>query len=95
MKTKLPERPLPEAHKHLMKIDWFRRFTFLERLQIFFGYNLVVLCRVKLPHAPGRFAPYVIAQTVPHHVAADSLEIKIRNELDTELRAWQQQPLGL
>lgn len=69
------ERPMPPEYRQQLDIDWHRNFTWLERLQIFFGY--AITCRLTLytEHKPGKWHPIpevtVTKQTNPERAAID------------------------
>lgn len=48
-------RYLPPVWKKLVQCEWFRRFTWKERLQIFFGYRVRLTMKMATEHSPGRY----------------------------------------
>ena len=72
------ERPLPEKFRHVISVDWFRTFSWKERLLIALGYNLAVYIRVPTRHNPASLQP-VIGAEVSHHLNAESA---VKEQLD-------------
>jgi hypothetical protein len=56
-------RLLPPKFKHVIEIAFRRRLRWKERLQILFGYNLLVEVKVLTEHSTGKFEPITQVQT--------------------------------
>lgn len=57
---KITERPVPTVWRSEFAFEWFREFTFWERVKILFGSNLVVMIGIATQHSPGKYQPLVI-----------------------------------
>lgn len=56
MKTKKPVgKPLPPKFKHKVECDYFRKFTWKERIQILMGKNARLLLVVVSEHSTGKY----------------------------------------
>lgn len=78
-------RVLPVKYKGgIIKIEWFRKFTWRERFALFFGANFVVMVGVACEHSAGRFQPMVAGQcskdTSPDAHMRDAIENMIAPE---------------
>lgn len=49
-----------EKMPYLYKMEWFRKFTFKDRLKIFFGKNLLVLIGIAMRNNVGNSQPVII-----------------------------------
>jgi hypothetical protein len=69
-KSKSHGIPVKPAFRHVIEIDWFRQFTWKERMQILLGYQLQVMIRIPTLHKPGVFDRFiksvVTEETTPH-----------------------------
>jgi hypothetical protein len=73
------QREMPVIYKGgLIKIEWFRKFTFRERLALLFGANFVVMAGVACEHRVGRFQPIMVGQcskhTTPDNLMREAVE---------------------
>jgi hypothetical protein len=68
----------------MLSADWFRKFTLRERLQILFGFNLIVLIRIPTQHHPGQFKPVVAGHTTKLLKPDDAMLEKMKAVLDGE-----------
>ena len=59
----MPARELPPNFKHIMEFEFYRKLNFKEALKAMFGYGLLLKCKVKLEHRPGRFEPSMLLTT--------------------------------
>lgn len=57
---------MPSIYRQILKTEWFRQFTFRERIAILFGANLVVMIGVATRHRVGEFQPMVIGKVSKH-----------------------------
>lgn len=75
------ERKVPERYTHLLSVDWFRRWTFRERIAILFGCNVAVCIRVACRYSPGAIKPFVRAEVTKQLQASDLLKTQMANAL--------------
>jgi hypothetical protein len=71
-------RVLPPAFRHITEVDWNRRFSWKERLQILFGYTLNVMVRIPSLHKPGVIASIVMAETSQYQNASEMLKANMQ-----------------
>lgn len=64
------EQVEPVEYRHIIKVEWFRKFTLWDRIRILFGYSLVVQVGVATRHNPGPFQPLILG-TVSKTLTAD------------------------
>jgi len=74
-------RPLPPAFRHVIKVDWFRKFTFWERIHILLGCNLLVLVRIPTLHKPGETHPILAAEVADAAQPSDVMDRGVKAEL--------------
>lgn len=84
MSNKIRERATPIECRHLMSADWFRKFTLKERLQILFGFNLIVMIRIATQHHPGQFKAIVAGHATKLMKPDDAMIEKLKAMLDVE-----------
>lgn len=66
--------PVPIKFKKIMRADFFRKFTWKERLQILLGYRAVITFRVMTEHSPGRFQTECNLSTTGNTEAANEIQ---------------------
>ena len=59
LKNPNPGRPVPPNYKFKIELDVYREFTWMERIQILFGYRAVIAVRILTCHSPGQHDPHV------------------------------------
>jgi len=59
---KITERKVPTKFRCNIKWEWFREFSFWERIKILFGCNLVVMTGCATQHSPGEFQPMLMGR---------------------------------
>jgi hypothetical protein len=72
-------RVMPTLYKGgIIKIEWFRKFTWRERFAIFFGANFVLMIGVACKHNVGSFQPMVVGKcsknTTPDNEMKEAIE---------------------
>ncbi len=67
-------KPLPTVWRHVIKIEHFRAFSFRERIQILFGYNLVTAIGIATEHSPGNQQPYIVMATSRESKASELMK---------------------
>lgn len=76
MKPQLsPGRPVPQVFRHVIQFDWFRRYTFLERVKILFGFNFMVYVRIPCRHNAASFEP-IVKGDVTRHITPDDVIVE-------------------
>lgn len=76
------QKNMPVVYRHLVKIEWFRTFTWRERLAIAMGANLVVLGGVACERDPGREpAPAMFGQVSKHTTPDGHMREAVENML--------------
>lgn len=50
------DRPIQPDWKKSITLDYFRKLTWLQRIQIFFGYSLRIEVQIVTVNSPGRIA---------------------------------------
>lgn len=80
-KPHLTERELPAKFSRVLEVDWFRRWTLKERLQILVGYNVAVCIRIACRHSAGAIRPFVRAETTKQLHPSDLLKTQMANAL--------------
>lgn len=81
-KTDAPGRLLPVKFAHVIKCEYFRRFTFIERLKLLLGYNVVVMCGIAVRHNPGVAHPKFISQVSKHTEPSNHMREVIATTLE-------------
>lgn len=78
------EKPGEVPPKFCTKIDheWFRTFSFWDRVKILFGANLQVVICICTEHRPGRFQFLVGGTTSNHTSAVNHLKAQIKEAMD-------------
>ncbi len=76
------QKPLPPSFRHVMRFDWFREFTWAERLKILFGGNLFVLIRIPTLHNPGQSAPIIAGEVTKHQTASSQVEEGLKAQVN-------------
>lgn len=71
----------PEVYGHRISIEWFREFSFLQRIAILFGANLVVTIGIATRHNPGAFHPFIIGEITKHRTATDKVKATVADML--------------
>lgn len=72
---------VPTVYRHVQNLDWFRVFTWRERIKILFGYNLNVLIRLRVQHNPGDFDPIIAGEVTPYEHPSELLRSRIAEDL--------------
>jgi hypothetical protein len=70
--------------RHVIEFDWHRSFSWKERLQIFFGYSLLVLIRVPTRNNPGELGATVMARTTVYRIASELMKQEAKEALRQE-----------
>lgn len=86
LKAKLPKsegKPVPTVFKHIIKIEYFRRFSFRERIAILFGSGIVLQIGCATQHSPGVFQPLILGK-VTKETSPDSYMRKICDDMIEE-----------
>lgn len=76
---------MPPKYKHVLSVDWFRKFTLKERLKILFGYNIVVAFRVVTVNACGAYEPVIKAETTKNIDSKQQSLEQFENEIKLKL----------
>lgn len=63
----------PCADRHVIRTEWFRTFTWIERFKILCGFNLLVYIRIPTRHNAAAFQPIVGARTTKHNTPDNHL----------------------
>jgi hypothetical protein len=78
-------RVLPVKYKGgIIKLEWFRKFTFRERIMLLFGANFVVMVGVACEHSAGRWQPMIAGQCSKHTTPDDHMREAIENMIAPE-----------
>jgi hypothetical protein len=85
-KAKSQAHKVPTVYKYRVNLDWFRAFTWKERIKILFGYSLFVVIRVRTKHNAGEIDP-VIAGSVVEHNNPDEF---LRQGIEKDIRALEE-----
>lgn len=72
--AKVTEKPVPTVWRSEFSFEWFREFTFLERVKILFGCNLVVMVGVATQHSPGKYQPLVMGNVSHERNATEHMK---------------------
>lgn len=76
------QRELPVLYKGgIIKLEWFRKFTWRERFALLFGANFVVMVGVACEHRAGRFQPMIAGQCSKHTTPDNHMREAIDNML--------------
>jgi hypothetical protein len=67
-----------------MRVDWFRTFTFSERLRILLGFNANVLIRIPCQHNPGKVQPLVKIVVSPELTADSQVKKDFDDSVDKD-----------
>jgi hypothetical protein len=78
---KVTEKPVPTQWRSEFSFEWFRHFTFWERVKIAFGCNLVVMIGVATQHSPGKYQPLVIGNVSHDSNATEHMKHVCQNLL--------------
>lgn len=90
-KPLIPERPIPMKFSRLIEVDWFRTFTFRERLRLLLGYNVAVCIRIACRHSAGDIRPFVRAETTKQLHASDLLKTQMANAMAEANEPWERE----
>jgi len=65
MSNKIPytKRPVPPKFKHVIQAEFYRAFTWTERLQILLGYRSIISVHITVEQKPGMFDPKMTFRT--------------------------------
>lgn len=77
------ERKVPTVFRHVIKTEWFRKFSIKDRFKILFGCNLVVAIGVPCQHNPGEIQPVILGK-VTKQISADEHQRDVMNNLLVE-----------
>lgn len=72
-------RVVPQKFTQIIKVEWFREFTWKERLAIFFGAGLVVAIGVATRHRVGEAVPAVLGKVTKERTADEFMKESIKN----------------
>lgn len=75
-------RTLPTMFKHIVKVEWYRRFTLRERIAILFGANFVAMIGVATQHSPGSLQPLIVGNVSKHTTPDSHMRECIENMLE-------------
>ena len=81
MKPQVNEREVPVVYRHVLSVDWFRQFTFMDRVRIFLGYNLVVAVRIATRNDPNKFQPIIAGEVTKETTPSSYLKEQMKNVL--------------
>jgi len=84
---KRTERPVPTVYRHTIKVEWYRRFTLLDRLKIMIGYNFLVVAGVACQHNPGVVQPLVVGDVSRHLKPEDHMANVVSQMLEEKKSA--------
>ena len=85
LKAKMPQskgKPVPTVYRHVIKVEWYRRFTWSERLAILFGSGLVVMEGIATQHSPGAFQPLLIGKVTKSTTPDDFMRSVCENMIE-------------
>lgn len=77
-----PDAPAPKLFRHVIEVDWFRKFTWPERLHILLGCNLNVLIRIPTLHKPGEHSPIVIGEVSDAQSPSDQAQKAMKAQVE-------------
>ncbi len=84
MSHKRQGRELPPRFRHVITTNYFRTFTFKERLGLLFGCGFLVKISVWCVNRPGRFDPVFASSVVREMTAEDRAAAEIRESLQVD-----------
>lgn len=82
--AKITERKVPTVFRDLVKVEWFREFTFWERIKILFGCNLVTMTGIATQHKVGEMQPMIIGLVSYQKNASDHMKNVVGNMIEEQ-----------
>lgn len=79
---KVTERNVPTVFKQIIKVEYFRKFPFWERIRILFGANFVTLTGVAVQHNPGEIQPLTVGSISYRLNATDHMQQVVEQMLE-------------
>ena len=84
MKHSNPGKPVPPQYKHVINLEWHRRFPWRERLLIFIGGSLVVKSRILTVNSPGQFHGDFSGTVTPLRTAAAHIVETVKEQREKD-----------
>lgn len=76
------ERVMPVVYRGgIIKVEWFRKFTFRERLAIMFGANFTTMTGIACQHKAGAYQPMIVGKVSKHPSPDEHMREAIENML--------------